>query len=194
MAKTSKVSAKKKSTKKTPLASKKRASKPAPAFTLSATKSTASGLGLKIGAKAPGFKLCSDARREVALKTLSGKKIVLFFYPKDMTPGCTQEACDFRDLHREFQKKNAVVFGVSKDSVESHKKFKTKYGFPFELLSDESGKVLESYKVWKEKSLYGRKYMGIERTTIVIDEKGKISQIYPKVSVSGHVDEVLRAL
>src|SRR5512147_894287 len=119
---------------------------------------------LKIGDKAPDFKLKSDAGENISLKDLKGKKIILYFYPKDMTSGCTAEACDFRDNIKKFEKKNTVVIGVSADDTASHVKFKEKYDLPFTLLSDETKGMLKDYGVWKEKSMYGKKYMGIERT------------------------------
>jgi len=149
---------------------------------------------LHVGEAAPDFSLADDRGEIVTLKGLRGKRVVLYFYPKDDTPGCTQESCDFRDRTAEFARKNAVIYGVSRDSVPSHARFKAKHGLNFPLLSDESGKALQAYGVWKEKSMYGRKYMGIERSTFVIDVDGKISMIYPKVSVTGHVDAVLKAL
>jgi peroxiredoxin Q/BCP len=149
---------------------------------------------LKVGDKAPDFKLAADNGETLSLKDYKGKKIVLYFYPRDMTSGCTAEACDFRDNIKKIEKKNAVVIGVSADDTKSHVKFKEKYDLPFTLLSDTSKKMLEDYGVWKEKSMYGKKYMGIVRTTFVIDEKGKIEKIWDKVSVAGHVNEVLAAL
>jgi thioredoxin-dependent peroxiredoxin len=149
---------------------------------------------LKVGQKAPDFTLLDDAGEKVNLSDLKGKKIVLYFYPKDDTPGCTTEACNFRDGLSEIKRKGAVVLGVSADSVESHKKFKKKFELNFPLLADTDKKMIERYGVWKEKSMYGKKYMGIERTTFVIDEQGKISHIFPKVKVSEHYDEVLEAL
>lgn len=146
---------------------------------------------LKVGIKAPQFKLTSDEGETVALKDFIGKTVVLYFYPKDLTPGCTQEACDFRDSFAAIKKCGAVILGVSKDSPETHKKFKAKYDLPFPLLSDEDGKVCQAYGVWKEKSLYGRKFMGIERTTFVIGPAGKIAQIFPKVKVKGHIAQIL---
>jgi thioredoxin-dependent peroxiredoxin len=146
---------------------------------------------LKVGDKAPDFELSADDDKTYTLKDFRGKKIILYFYPKDNTSGCTAEACDFRDNIKIFEKKNSVVIGVSKDSTDSHKKFKEKFDLPFTLLSDESLKILKNYFVWKEKNLYGKKYMGIERTTYVIDEKGIIQNIFSKVKVKEHVKEVL---
>jgi peroxiredoxin Q/BCP len=148
----------------------------------------------KIGDKAPDFSLMGDDGKEHSLKDFKGKKIVLFFYPKDDTSGCTKEACSFRDNTPLIKKKGAVVLGVSGDSVESHKKFVAKYDLNFVLLSNEDKSVLDAYGVWKEKSMYGRTFMGIERTTFIIDEHGKISHIFPKVKVDGHTEEVLDAL
>jgi peroxiredoxin Q/BCP len=128
---------------------------------------------------------------EFELSAMKGKTVVLYFYPKDNTSGCTKEACSFRDESRKFQKRNTVIVGVSTDSVESHRKFAGKFDLPFPLLSDEGKDLVKKYGVWKEKSMYGKKYMGIERTTFVIDEKGTITHIFPKVKVDGHIDEVL---
>ena len=149
---------------------------------------------LKVGDKAPQFKLAGDDGGSHSLKDFLGKKIVLFFYPKDDTSGCTKEACSFRDNYATIKKKGAVVLGISGDSVESHKKFISKYDLNFILLSNEDRSVLDLYGVWKEKSMYGRTFMGIERTTFIIDEHGKISHIFPKVKVDGHTEEVLNAL
>lgn len=149
---------------------------------------------LKVGDKAPEFKLVADSGENISLKDLKGKKVILYFYPKDMTSGCTKEACDFRDNIKKFGKKNTIIIGVSADSTSSHQKFKDKYNLPFTLLSDETKSMLKDYNVWKEKSMYGRKYMGIERTTYVIDEKGKIEKIYNKVKVDGHINELLAGL
>jgi len=148
----------------------------------------------QIGDKAPDFSLMGDDGKEHSLKDFKGKKIVLFFYPKDDTSGCTKEACSFRDNTPLIKKKGAVVLGVSGDSVESHKKFVSKYDLNFVLLSNEDRSVLDAYGVWKEKSMYGRTFKGIERTTFIIDEHGKISHIFPKVKVDGHTEEVLSAL
>ena len=150
--------------------------------------------GLKVGQKAPDFTVSSDTGQKVKLSDFKGKKVVLFFYPKDDTPGCTKEACAFRDGIDEIRKRGAVVLGVSADSVDSHKKFKSKFDLNFPLLADTDKKIVESYGVWKEKSNYGKTYMGIERTTFIIDPHGKISDIFPKVKVDQHYDEVLDAL
>jgi peroxiredoxin Q/BCP len=150
---------------------------------------------LKVGDPAPDFRLPSTEGREIALKEFRGKKnVVLYFYPKDDTPGCTKEACSFRDERTKFDKKDAVILGVSLDDLESHKKFAGKYKLPFPLLSDADKKLAEAYGVYKEKSMYGRTYMGIERSTFVIDKDGTIAQIYRKVKVDGHSEEILGAL
>ena len=143
------------------------------------------------GEKAPGFTLKADDGSQVSLKDYLGKKVVLYFYPKDNTPGCTTEAVEFRDLAKEFEKEGAVIVGVSKDSVESHQKFKEKHDLPFTLLSDSEGKVLELYGVWKKKSLYGRTFMGTERTTFLIDKKGGVVKVYRKVKAKGHAQTCL---
>jgi len=149
---------------------------------------------LKIGDKAPDFKLIADNGKTVSLKDFRGKKVVLYFYPKDMTSGCTAEACDFRDNIKKIEKKNTTVIGVSADDTKSHIKFKGKYNLPFTLLSDPTHNMLLDYGVWQEKSMYGRKYMGIVRTTFIIDEKGKIENVFEKVKVNGHVEEVMKNL
>jgi thioredoxin-dependent peroxiredoxin len=149
---------------------------------------------IEIGEKAPSFKLPDSNGKKVALSDFKGKKIVLYFYPKDMTSGCTKEACDFRDALPNFSKLKSVVLGVSIDSVDSHRKFTEKYNLTFTLLSDEKKEVVAKYGVWKEKSMYGKKYMGIERTTVIIDEEGKIQSIFPKVKVAGHIEEVIKVL
>lgn len=146
---------------------------------------------LKEGAKAPDFSLLSHDGRKVRLADYLGTTVVLYFYPKDMTSGCTCEANDFTEKIGAFKKKGAVVLGVSPDSLESHRKFIEKEKISFELLSDESKKMLETYGVWKEKSMYGKKYMGVERSTFLIDKNGVIKKIWRKVSVPGHVEEVL---
>lgn len=157
-------------------------------------KASASADGIAEGAAAPDFKLKDDTGSTVSLKDFRGKKVILYFYPKDNTPGCTQEGCDFRDNLNRLTGKGAVVLGLSADSVDAHKRFKAKYGFNFPLLADPDHEALNAYGVWQEKSLYGRKFMGIVRTTVIIDEKGKVSKVFPKVKVNGHVDEVLAAL
>lgn len=149
---------------------------------------------LKVGDKAPAFSLKTDGGGKVSLSGLKGRNVVLYFYPKDDTSGCTAEACAFRDNLPKFGKLDAVVIGVSRDSAESHDKFKTKHKLNFTLGSDDTGKVTEDYGVWVEKSMYGRKYMGIERATFLIDGKGRIAAIWRKVKVAGHVDEVLKAV
>jgi len=143
------------------------------------------------GEKAPDFTLQADDGREVSLSDYRGKKVVLYFYPKDGTPGCTREAVEFRDLIKEFEKQNIVILGVSKDSVKSHQKFKQKHALPFTLLSDPEGKVLDLYSVWKKKSLYGRTFMGTERTTFIIDEDGMVENVYRKVRAKGHAQACL---
>ena len=149
---------------------------------------------MKVGQKAPEFTVVDDSGKTVKLSDFKGKKVVLYFYPKDDTPGCTKEACSFRDGISELRKKGAFVLGVSADSAASHQKFKMKFDLNFPLLADTEKKIIEDYDVWKEKSLYGRKYMGIERTTYIIGKDGKISHIFPKVKVSEHYDEVIAAL
>jgi thioredoxin-dependent peroxiredoxin len=151
-------------------------------------------MALDIGDKAPDFTLPTDGNGSISLAKLKGKKVVLYFYPKDDTSGCTAEACAFRDMFPRFKKMDAAVIGISRDSVASHDKFKKKYELPFTLASDAEGKVTEAYGVWVQKSMYGRKYMGIERATFLVDEKGKIQQIWHKVKVPGHADEVLKAV
>ena len=149
---------------------------------------------LSTGDKAPDFNLPTDGGGMLALKDLKGKKVVLYFYPKDDTPGCTTEAQAFRDAIKAFEKEGAVIVGVSKDTAKKHDKFKAKYDLPFHLVSDEDGTLCESYGVWVEKNMYGRKYMGIQRATFLIDEKGVIRNIWPKVKVKQHADEVLAAV
>ncbi len=149
---------------------------------------------LRIGHKAPDFTLLSSEGKELSLKDFAGKKIVLYFYPKDDTSGCTKEACSFESNLTAIKKRGAVVIGVSADRVDLHKKFAEKYGLSFPLLSDEKKEIIKAYGAWKEKSMYGRKYFGIERTTFVIDEKGVVRHIFKKVRVDGHTEEVLAVL
>jgi len=150
--------------------------------------------GPKSGDKAPGFKAPSDGGGTVDLASLKGKNVVLYFYPKDDTPGCTTEACGFRDNLPAFGKVDAVVLGVSRDTVAKHDKFKAKYELPFTLVADEDGAITEAYGTWVEKSNYGRTYMGIERATFLIDKKGVVRRVWRKVKVKGHVEEVLSAV
>ena len=149
---------------------------------------------LKIGDIAPDFTLPADNNQEVSLSKFKGQHVVLFFYPKDDTPGCTKEACGFNDLLPQLKNLNATVIGISKCSVKKHDKFKAKYDLNFPLASDENGDVCETYGTWKEKSMYGKTYMGIERTTVLIDETGAITQIWRKVKVPGHVEDVQKTL
>ncbi|OGU39321.1 MAG: alkyl hydroperoxide reductase [Ignavibacteria bacterium RIFOXYA2_FULL_35_9] len=146
------------------------------------------------GKEAPSFKLKDQHGEVISLDSLKGKNVVLYFYPKDDTSGCTKESCNFRDELPKFSKLDAVILGVSPDSVESHKKFAEKYKLTFSLLSDEKKEVLKKYGVWQEKSMYGKKYMGVVRTTFVINEKGMIKKIFPKVKVDDHNKEVIEAL
>ncbi len=143
---------------------------------------------------APAFSLPGTDGKTISLKDLKGKKVVLYFYPKDDTPGCTTEACNFRDGIADLEKAGAVVLGVSPDTVASHEKFRAKFSLPYALLADTDHAVAEGYGVWKEKSMYGRKYMGIERTTFIIDGNGAIAKIFPKVKVPDHHAEVCAAL
>jgi peroxiredoxin Q/BCP len=147
-----------------------------------------------VGDPAPDFSAETDTGARVSLADFRGKKVVLYFYPKDDTPGCTREACAFRDNHRRVLASGAVVLGVSADSVASHQQFKEKYDLPFALLSDPDRAIITAYDVWKEKSLHGKTFMGIERTTFIIDEHGTITHVFSKVKADGHVDEVLAAL
>lgn len=149
---------------------------------------------LKAGDKAPAFSMPTHTGEIASMEQYAGKKIVLYFYPKDDTPGCTMEAKDFRDHIKEFETAGAVIVGVSKDPVRSHEKFSEKYCLPFPLASDETGEVCEAYGVWVEKSMYGKIYMGIERATFLIDAKGTLRQIWRKVKVDGHVKDVLEAV
>jgi len=149
---------------------------------------------LQIGDKAPDFSLPDQNGQMVSLKSLKGKRVVLYFYPKDDTPGCTKEACGFRDSLSAIEKANTVVLGVSMDDAESHQKFIKKYSLPFTLLCDEDGRVSKAYGVYKKKNMYGKTYWGIERSTFIIDETGNLKAIFRKVKVDGHVGEVQAAL
>ena len=148
---------------------------------------------LSAGEKAPDFDLPRDGGGKLSLASFNGKKLVLYFYPKDDTSGCTREAIDFNGLHKAFAKAGATVVGVSPDSCASHAKFKTKHSLEIALLADETKQMLEAYGVWTEKSMYGRKYMGVERTTLLIGPDGRIARIWNKVKVDGHAAEVLEA-
>jgi peroxiredoxin Q/BCP len=149
---------------------------------------------LTTGSKAPSFSLRSDAGDTINLDDFKGRKVVLYFYPKDDTSGCTVEACEFRDSWAAVKRTGAALFGISPDGVESHQKFKRKYDLPFPLLADTDHAVAERYGAWGEKSMYGRKYQGILRTTFVIDEAGRIAKVFEKVKPRGHAKEVLEAL
>jgi thioredoxin-dependent peroxiredoxin len=147
-----------------------------------------------IGVKAPDFTLLANNGKEVSLSDYSGKKVVLYFYPKDMTPGCTTEACDFRDSYERFIKNGVVILGVSPDPIKKHQKFIEKYELPFLLLSDETTEVAKLYDVWKLKKNFGKEYMGIERTTFLINEEGYIEKVWQKVKVKNHVEDVFSEL
>ena len=146
------------------------------------------------GKSAPLFTLETDTGDRLALKDLKGRPVVLYFYPKDDTPGCTVEACEFRDAFPRFKGTKAVILGISPDSVKSHQKFKVKFDLPFTLLADEDHTIAEKYGVWQKKSMYGRSYMGIARTTFVIDKDGKVAKVFEKVKPKGHAEEVEQAL
>jgi peroxiredoxin Q/BCP len=143
------------------------------------------------GQPAPDFELATDEGRKVKLSDFKGRKVILYFYPKDDTPGCTTQACDLRDHIQEIDARGAVVLGVSPDDVASHKKFKEKFGLNFTLLADADHQVAEQYGVWKEKNLYGKKTMGVERTSFIIDEQGRIAKVLPRVKPAEHVGQIL---
>lgn len=148
---------------------------------------------LTVGTKAPDFTLPATGGETITLSALQGAPVVVYFYPKDDTPGCTVEACDFRDNFNILKKNGITVIGISKDSIKSHEKFKAKFDLNFPLASDEEGKAVEAYGVWVEKSMYGKKYMGIERATFLIDAEGNLARIWNNVKVAGHAAEVLEA-
>lgn len=150
-------------------------------------------MSVEAGSPAPDFTMPTDGGGSVTLSALKGKPVILYFYPKDDTSGCTKEACGFRDQFPDFGGIDAVVIGVSKDSVASHDKFKAKYELPFTLASDKDSGVAEAYGVWVEKSMYGRKYMGLDRATFLIDREGVVREVWRKVKVPGHVETVLKA-
>src|SRR5687767_13649802 len=149
---------------------------------------------LDAGARAPDFTVSSDDGSTIRLKDLRGRPVVLYFYPKDDTPGCTVEACEFRDALPKFEKIGALVYGVSPDDVKSHQKFRTKFDLTFPLLADPEHEVAEKYGVWKEKTMYGRKFMGVERTTFIIDKDGRIARIFRRVKPEGHAEQVRAAI
>lgn len=149
---------------------------------------------LNVGDQAPDFTLKNDAGEDVTLSALRGQPVILYWYPRDDTPGCTVEACSIRDAYGEFQRAGASVFGVSADSVKSHDKFKSKYQLPFQLLSDPDHKVSDQYGVWGEKKFMGKTFEGIKRITYLVDADGKVKQVWPKVTPEGHADEILAAL
>ncbi len=151
-------------------------------------------MALKVGDTAPDFDLATDGGGRVRLSELKGKPVVVYFYPKDDTSGCTKEAQDFTALLPEFEKRGGVVIGISPDGVKAHEKFRAKYELGVTLASDEDKSVLEAWGVWVEKSMYGRKYMGVERTTVLVDAAGKVAAVWPKVKVTGHAAAVLKAL
>ena len=146
---------------------------------------------LQIGRVAPNIKLTATGGKELALKDLRGSHVILYFYPKDNTSGCTKESCDFMTHHLKFRRRNTIVLGISRDSIASHERFKEKFGFPFDLLSDPNEIACKAFDVIKEKNMYGRKVMGIERSTFLIDENGKLRHEWRKVKVKGHVEDVL---
>ena len=151
-------------------------------------------MDLKENDPAPDFQLPNDEGTPVQLSELRGKRVVLYFYPRADTPGCTRESCEFRDLTPRIEEKGAVIYGISPDSIKDVRKFREKFGFPFHLLADADHAVAEAYGVWKEKSMYGKKYMGVERSTFVIGADGTIERAYRKVSPEGHAEAVLREL
>ncbi len=151
-------------------------------------------MALEVGKKAPDFTLLDANGEKVKLSRFKGKRVIVFFYPKAMTSGCTREACDFRDEVAAFERKDAVVLGISKDTPEAQRKFKEKYQLPFPLLSDESTEVQKAWGAWGEKNMYGKKVKGTIRTTVVIGPDGKVEQVFPKVKVDGHAMAVLRSL
>ncbi len=188
--KPAKKAAKKVTTKKSSAQAPKKTA-PKKAAAAKAVQAAEASVMLQVGSPAPDFSVSTDEGQVVSLQDFAGHTVVLYFYPKDDTPGCTIEACDFRDNFMRLKSKRAVVLGVSRDSQDSHRKFKNKYELPFQLLVDSDGKLCEAYGAWKEKSMYGRKYMGIERMTVLIGPDGLIQKVYPKVQVKGHVDQVL---
>jgi thioredoxin-dependent peroxiredoxin len=167
---------------------------PSPMKTRRPKTPTRSAGGLQAGSKAPDFDLPTDGSGRISLRALRGKAVVLYFYPRDDTPGCTKEACGFNDALPDFSKVNATVVGISKDKETSHARFRDKYGLKFQLAADVDTTTAQAYGVWIEKSLYGRRYMGMDRATFLIDKKGVIRRVWRSVKVPGHVDEVLEAV
>ena len=151
-------------------------------------------MSLAIGDKAPDFTIATDGGGTFCLSEMMGQNVIIYFYPKDDTPGCTKEACEFRDSLPDFSKSSSKIIGISKDTVAKHDKFKSKYELPFTLGADVEGAVCEAYGTWVEKSMYGRQYMGIERATFLVDREGVVQGIWRKVKVKGHVEEVLAAV
>ncbi len=149
---------------------------------------------LEVGKKAPAFTLEDQKGKQHALKDYLGKWVLIYFYPKDNTPGCTTQACALRDNYSDYKKLKAVVLGISKDSVESHEKFAKKFALPFPILADPSTKMIDKYGAWQEKSMFGKKYMGIQRMSYLIDPKGKVAKVYPKAKPLGHALDVLKDL
>jgi peroxiredoxin Q/BCP len=147
-----------------------------------------------VGAKAPAFSAPDQTGKTISLRDLAGKTVIIYFYPKDDTPGCTAEACSFRDSHDLLEERGVTVLGISPDSVKSHAKFAEKFKLPFPLLADEGHKIAEAYGVWVEKSMYGKKYMGVERSTFVIDGVGRLAAIHRKVKPAEHVGDLLKTL
>ena len=151
-------------------------------------------MSLAVGDKAPDFTIATDGGGTFCLSEMMGQNVIIYFYPKDDTPGCTKEACEFRDSLPDFSKSSSKIIGISKDTVAKHDKFKSKYELPFTLGADVEGAVCEAYGTWVEKSMYGRQYMGIERATFLVDREGVVQGIWRKVKVKGHVEEVLAAV
>ena len=149
---------------------------------------------VQVGRVVPNFKLPATGDKDIELKPLRGKNVIVYFYPKDNTPGCTTEGCDFKANHARFRRRNTIILGISRDSIAAHEKFREKYGFPFDLLSDADEKACGIFDVIKEKNMYGRKVLGIERSTFLIDDTGKLRHEWRKLKVKGHVDEVLEAV
>jgi peroxiredoxin Q/BCP len=151
-------------------------------------------VSLKVGDKAPSFNISVDESEEFSLSNLKGSNVIIYFYPKDATPSCTKEACEFRNAMYDFSSNNAKIIGISKDTIVKHDKFKSKFNLPFQLGSDLDGSVCEAYGTWVEKTMYGRQYMGIERSTFLVDKEGVLQSIWRKVKVKRHVEEVLEAV